>query len=87
MYLKVGDSTDKIIFVERGQIEVLTEFEGNEFVIERLGPGTVINQKAFWVDDIMSVNMRCGMYTSLFELERKSLDEVRLEHPDFNKKL
>ena len=43
MLLKVGDEIDKIIFVERGQIEVYTEFEGNEFVIDRLGPGAVIN--------------------------------------------
>jgi CRP-like cAMP-binding protein len=34
---------DKIIFVEKGQVEVYTEFEGNEFLIERLGPGAVIN--------------------------------------------
>ena len=43
MILKVGDEIDKIIFVERGQIEVYTECEGNEFIIDRLGPGAVIN--------------------------------------------
>jgi CRP-like cAMP-binding protein len=37
--------------VERGEIEVYTDFEGNEFLIDRLGPGAVINQKGFFVDD------------------------------------
>ena len=59
MIIKVNDYFDKIVFIERGCIEVYTEFEGNEFVIERLGPGAVINQKGFFVDDKDSVNMRC----------------------------
>lgn len=60
MCLKVGDQVDKIVFVERGQVDVYTEFEGNEFVIDKLGPGAVINPAAFWVGDAMTVNMRCA---------------------------
>jgi hypothetical protein len=56
-------------------------------VIERLGPGAVINQKAFFVDDKMEVNMRTGMNTDMYELDRDTLDDIRLEYPDFSKKL
>jgi CRP-like cAMP-binding protein len=78
---------EKIIFVERGQIEIYAEFEGNEFVIERLGPGAVINQKAFFVNDKIQVNMRTGMNTDMYELDKKTLDEIRIKHPEFDKKL
>ena len=34
--LKYGQQTDKLIFVVNGELEVYTECEGNEFVLERL---------------------------------------------------
>ena len=73
--------------MERGQIEVYTEFEGNEFVIERLGPGAVINQKAFFVGDKMQVSMRTGINSSIFELHKDTLDEIRSKYLEFDKKL
>jgi CRP-like cAMP-binding protein len=87
MVLKIGDEIDRIIFVERGQIEVYTEFEGNEFVIDRLGPGAVINPGSFWLGDLMTVNMRCGMFTAIYSLSKEDVDLIRLDNPEFNKKL
>jgi hypothetical protein len=36
MILRTNDVCDELLFVENGIVEVYTEFEGNEFVIERL---------------------------------------------------
>jgi hypothetical protein len=47
----------------------------------------VINQKAFFVGDKMQVSMRTGMNTDMYELDRKTLDGIRSEYPDFGKKL
>ena len=40
---KQYEKADKIVIVLNGVCEVFTEMEGNEFVIERLHPGSVIN--------------------------------------------
>lgn len=85
--LKQGDFTDRILFIESGTAEVLTEFESNEFVIERLGQGAVINRKAFWVNDLMQVYIKCVTNTSVLYLDAKVLDELKETYPDFNRKL
>ena len=44
-----------VFFLEKGIIEVFTELEGNKFVMDRLGPGTVINSSTFFMEDPMHV--------------------------------
>jgi CRP-like cAMP-binding protein len=53
--LKEEDPVDKIIFVVNGNLEVFTEFEGNEFIIELLKPGSILNFSTVFTDDKMSV--------------------------------
>ena len=55
-----------IIFLN-GWAEVFTEFEGNEFQLERLGPKSVLNQNNILVQDYMYCNVRC--MTACFILE------------------
>ena len=52
-FLRVGDEIDKIYFIEEGKVEVYTEFEGNRFLIDTLGPGSVINYRAVFLKDLM----------------------------------
>jgi CRP-like cAMP-binding protein len=66
--LKVSDQADSIIFVERGELEVFTSFEGNEFVLERLAKGAVINYRSFFLEDMMHVNIRCATSCNLLRL-------------------
>lgn len=44
-----GSKADQIIFVESGCLEVLTYMEGNEFVMDNLGQGSIINHRNFLV--------------------------------------
>jgi CRP-like cAMP-binding protein len=48
---------DSICFIESGLVEVSTTFEGNNFVIDTLGPGSIINHRALFLQDYMTVNM------------------------------
>ena len=57
--LRTGDVCNELLFVENGIVEVFTEFEGNEFVIERLTQGAIINSRCFFMEDLMAVNIRC----------------------------
>tara|TARA_B110000285_G_C15096818_1_gene602507 strand:- start:157 stop:348 length:192 start_codon:yes stop_codon:yes gene_type:complete len=41
-------------------LEVYTEFEGNEFIIERLNTGSIVNHNLILIDDIMRVSIRSG---------------------------
>ena len=42
---------DELLFVETGVIEVFTEFDGHEFILDRLPQGTFISYKSFFLDD------------------------------------
>ena len=52
------DDCNKIIIVISGTLEVFTEFEGNEFIIERLEAGSILNFRNLFTDDLMQVNIR-----------------------------
>ena len=68
--LHANTQADKIYFVEEGQIELYTVFEGNEFVIEKLDRGSVLNHRAFFIQDSMYVNVRCRVESKLLSLEQ-----------------
>ena len=51
---------NSIIIVEHGILEVYTEFEGNEFVIEKLTAGSVLNYRSIHLEDLMYVNVRAA---------------------------
>jgi CRP-like cAMP-binding protein len=52
------DPIDKIIFVVNGFLEIYTEFEGNEFIIETLTPGSILNYRTVFTEDKMQVQVR-----------------------------
>ena len=56
--LNVFDSISSIYFIEEGTVEVWTSFEGNEFRMDTLGPGSVINYRSVFLRDNMYVEMR-----------------------------
>ena len=56
--LEEKDVINTIIIVEHGVLEVFTEFEGNEFVIEKLTAGSVLNYRSIHLEDLMYVNVR-----------------------------
>ena len=47
-----------MVFVVNGTLEVYTEFEGNEFVIDKLNPGSILNYRNIFTDDKMRVKVR-----------------------------
>lgn len=46
--------------IEYGELEVFTECEGNEFIIERLPTGSVLNWRSIFTADNMVVNIRAS---------------------------
>ena len=54
---------------------VYSTFEGNEFVFDTLEAGTVINYRAFFLKDVMYVNMRAKTEVKLLFYTSKKLNE------------
>lgn len=78
-------SADSIYIVANGCLELYTEFEGNEFVIERLYKGTIINQRSFLMEDIIYVNIRAIQNSRLLQLNSEMIEEMRSNFSDFDK--
>ena len=53
--LELDSMIDSIYFVEQGTVEVTSEFEANEFIVDKLGPGSAINYRAVFLKDQMYV--------------------------------
>ena len=46
-----GSVIDSIYFILEGTVEVYSQFEYNEFKIEQLGPGSVLNYRSVFIND------------------------------------
>jgi CRP-like cAMP-binding protein len=76
LLLKEDDECKLIYIVLSGSLEVYTELEGNEFVLEQLMPGSILNHRVIFTDDTMQVNIRTIGNTQLLELSQANLVEI-----------
>ena len=56
------------------------KFEDNYFVIDKLGPGTCINFRAFFINEIMYVNMKALTDVKILSLSLKKLKSLVDKH-------
>lgn len=71
---------NSLFFVEQGMLEIYTQFEGNEFIIEKLHAGSAVNHRAYFMQDPMAVNVRCTQQTRLLELPNSKIKEIQEKH-------
>ena len=69
-----------IYFIEEGTVEVWTSFEGNEFRMDTLGPGTVINYRSVFLRDHMFVEMRAVTEVKVLYLKLDTLLALSQKH-------
>ena len=82
--LRIGDRCTELIFVEFGICEIYVDFEGNEFVLERLTQGHIINSRSFFFEDTMQVNIRCSGPVNLLKISLAQFEEVCATNPALN---
>lgn len=85
--IKEYSNANCLLIVENGLVEVYTECEGNEFIIDKLYPGSIINYRAYFMEDLNYVNMRACGKTNILELHRDTLSKVQADNKEFNKKI
>ena len=74
--MKMFDIVDSITFIYKGVLEVFTELDGVEFVLERLHPGSCLNYRAFFREDQMEVSVRCLENCQLYNLTQDAFEKV-----------
>lgn len=77
---KAYDGADSILIIGRGFCEVTTYFEGNEFILEKLGQGSAINHRAFFLEDLIYVNIRCATNVTILKLSREAYKALQNEN-------
>lgn len=82
-------TVNSVFFIENGVVETYTTFEGNEFVLEQLYRGSVINHQAFFMQDCMYVDVRCQKDVKVLELTFDKLEDIKKRYAKhgFNKKV
>ena len=78
--LDIDVLVEEIYFIEEGIVEVTTEFEMNDFTIDRLGPGSVINYRAVFLKDQMYVNMTALTDVKILSLPLETLMDLVSKH-------
>ena len=58
-----------VMFIERGSIEVYSILEGNEFVFDRLLAGSIINHRVLFLKDLVYVNFRAEVQTTVLYID------------------
>lgn len=84
---KQDQNADCLTIVYEGIVEFYTHFEGAEFVLERLYPGSIYNFRTFFMEDLMTVNARCQTNVTLFELNKGTIEGIMNKHEDFKRKM
>ena len=74
--LRESTPVTSIMFVLTGALEVYTDFEGNDFVIDIMYSGSIINEKNFFQEDDMWVNLRCKEPAIVIVFNRELLAEL-----------
>ena len=75
--LKEGDKVESIFIVLSGELEIFASFEDNEFIVEKLQRGSVLNYRVIFNGDDMNVGVRASMNTHLLELSSEKFMEIR----------
>ena len=67
--------------IAEGWISIETQFDGNEFVLERLTRGSVFNHRIFITDDVTKVTIKCLTQVRVYALTKFKFDRflVNLE--------
>lgn len=83
--IKEATVAGSMFFVVSGVVESYTTMEGNEFVLDRLHSGSVINHRSFFLEDINSISYRAKENCQLLELTLQTIYQIMEEDDKFKK--
>lgn len=85
--LKEGDPPDGLYVLARGSVRVLTERDGTEVALGRLGPGATFGEAALVTGGPRTATVRASERVDALRLGRDAFDALVGLHPEINKAL
>lgn len=85
--MREGDLVDSFIIVVSGIVQVYTEFEGNEFVIENLHSGSILNHRQIFMGAKMHVNLRSSNNARILTLSQQKIAKIMEEDEKFKNEM
>lgn len=79
MIFKENEVSNAMFLIKNGVIEIITNIDGHDLVIERLYRGSIINYRSFLLEDISDVTGRCATAVTLFYLTNDTLQKIRMK--------
>ena len=74
-FYEIGDTiirkygfAQNMVFILSGCVEIMDDFEGNDFVIDRLFMGSTLNQRTFIMQEMVFVTAQCSEPTKTLEI-------------------
>ena len=81
-----GDKADRLFLIQEGIVEISSKYdrrrEDQDFIIERLGRGAVINHRSFMIADEADTDFVCRTTVSVFYLTAAKMKEVKKKRQD-----
>ena len=75
-----GKASDRMFVIESGIVKIVTKFDKrlqqNEFVIEKLTRGAIINAKSFLIKDDVDTAFECETTVKCYTLLSQTVDEI-----------
>lgn len=73
---KPDEKADRLMILEEGEVEVWAKIQGDEFLLDRLYTGAVINIKSFLMEAKMHVTLRVKNFAELSVFSRKDFELI-----------
>lgn len=68
--------SEALMIIAEGTVDVVTSFESNEFCIDKLGRGSVLNYRNFFKKDLITVNYRCSKDCRIYSLDIEDINDI-----------
>mmetsp|Transcript_28995 Transcript_28995/g.43757 ORF Transcript_28995/g.43757 Transcript_28995/m.43757 type:complete len:223 (+) Transcript_28995:1778-2446(+) len=83
--LKKNSRANDIFIIEYGEVKVVTKFEGSEFIIDYLYPGSVINLRSFFLEDKVAADFICHKNCKVLAFDKSIVHDLVTEHVAFER--
>ncbi len=74
--MRAGQATGKMYLVERGELEVILDVDGNQHPINRIEPGRTIGEIAMLEGGVHTATVRAVVDSQLLEIDRATFEQL-----------
>ena len=85
--LSESQTSSSLFIVESGCLDVYTSFEGNEFIIDYLHSGAIINFRNFILDEPWVINIRAKQFSTVLRLKLSHLEAIQQVWPQLKRQM